>query len=327
MINITKLTPNNYITWSLQVHSLLDGHDLANYVHGSTSIPALTVTANNETTPIPDYTKWRRQDKLIYNGLIGTLSPSIQHVFTKTTTATELWTRLAATYANPSWGYIQQLRLQLKQYPKGDESVDDYMQGLTTQFDQLALIEKPLEREEKVEFIIAGLREDYQSVIDQIEGREKPPSITKVHEKIFTSEAKLMISASSISTSVPAFANVPSCQHQSHNFNGKQTQRQTKPWNSTNQQQYQSSRPDNRNSRGYQGKCQLYGVFGHNVKRCSQLQQSNPASQPGLLLYPFHLWHPRAKFAAAYFNPWVMDIGSTHQRSLQSVTSLAIQWW
>ncbi|XP_010445613.1 PREDICTED: uncharacterized protein LOC104728314 [Camelina sativa] len=171
---------------------------------------------------------------------------------------------------------------------------------------------KPLEHEEQFEFILAGLTKDYRSVIDQIEGREKPPSITEVHEKNFTREAKLMIAVSSISTSVPASDNVASRQHQSRNFNGKQTQRQTQPWNNTNQQKYQSSRPDNRKSCGYQGKCQLCGFFGHSAKHCSQLQQSNPASQSGLLPSPFHLWHPRSNFSAASSNPWVMDIGSTH---------------
>ncbi|XP_010507459.1 PREDICTED: uncharacterized protein LOC104784086 [Camelina sativa] len=192
-----------------------------------------------------------------------------------------MWTKLAATYVNPSWGHIQQLRLQLKQYPNGDKSVDDYTQGLTTRFDQLALLGKPLEHEEQVEFILAGLPEDYKSVVYQIEGRENPPSITEVHEKLLTRETKLLIAASSASTLVPASANVASRQHQTRNYNGKHTQRQNHSWNNNNNhQQYLSPRPDNRSSRGYQGKCQLYG--------------------------------PHANLATASSIPWVMDSGSTH---------------
>lgn len=160
MMNATKLNSTNYITWSLQVHSLLDGHDLAGYIDGSVLAPTQTLTTNNQTRPNPDYAKWRRQDKLIYSGLVGTLSPSIQSVVTKTKTTAKMWKKLSATYANPRWGHIQQLRLQLKQHPKGEKSVDDYMQGLVTRFDQLALLGKPIEHREQVELILGGLPED-----------------------------------------------------------------------------------------------------------------------------------------------------------------------
>lgn len=36
MINITKFTSTNFMTWNLQVHALLDGYNLAGYVDGST---------------------------------------------------------------------------------------------------------------------------------------------------------------------------------------------------------------------------------------------------------------------------------------------------
>lgn len=282
MVNVTKLGSNNYITWSVQVHSLLDGHDLAGYVDGSTPIPAETVTINNQTKTNPDFTKWRRQDKLIYSGLIGTLSPSIQSVVCKTKTAAKMWKKLAGTYANPSWGHIQQLRLQLKQNPKGEKSVDDYIQGLVTRFDQLALLGKPVEHEEQIEFILAGLPEDYKSVVEQIEGRQTPPTITEVHEKLLTREAKLLIAASSVSSHVPASANVATSK--SRPYQGKQNQRQN--WNNNNQHQYQQ-RQDNRMTKGYQGKCQICGVFGHSAKRCSQLQQQPSMPQNGLLPSPF----------------------------------------
>ncbi|XP_010445735.1 PREDICTED: uncharacterized protein LOC104728459 [Camelina sativa] len=156
MVNVTKLTSLNFLTWSLQVHSLLDGHDLAAFAI------------------------WRRQDKLIYSGLLGTLSPSIQSIVSKTTTTAEMWKKLSATYANPSWGHIQQLLLQLKQYSKGTKLWMTICKVLllVSTFDQFALLGKPLEHEEQLEFILTGLSEDYKSVIEQIEGRETPPSLS-----------------------------------------------------------------------------------------------------------------------------------------------------
>lgn len=73
MVNVNKLTSTNYMTWSLQLHALLDGYSLAGYVNGSTPAPPQTITVNDQPTVNPEYTKWCPQDRLIYSGLIGTL--------------------------------------------------------------------------------------------------------------------------------------------------------------------------------------------------------------------------------------------------------------
>ena len=73
-----------------------------------------------------EFTKWRRQNRLIYIGLISTLSPSIQSLFTNTKTSHEVWKSLSSTYASPSRSHIQQLCLQLKNFTKGNKSIDEY---------------------------------------------------------------------------------------------------------------------------------------------------------------------------------------------------------
>ncbi|XP_019100935.1 PREDICTED: uncharacterized protein LOC109132926 [Camelina sativa] len=121
MMNIAKLTSTNYLTWSLQVHSLLDGYDLVGYIDGTSAPQEQTIGSTTPPTPNPSYAKWRRQDKLIYSGLLGTLSPAIQPLVSKTKSSAEMWKQISSTYANPSWGHIQQLRLQLKQASKVSE--------------------------------------------------------------------------------------------------------------------------------------------------------------------------------------------------------------
>ena len=58
------------------------------------------------------------------------------------------------------------------------------MRGLASRFDQLALLGKPLDYEDKIEYIIDGLPEDYKSVVEQVEGRDTTPSIVEIHEKL-----------------------------------------------------------------------------------------------------------------------------------------------
>ncbi|XP_010431283.1 PREDICTED: uncharacterized protein LOC104715589 [Camelina sativa] len=189
IMNITKLTSTNYMTWSLQVHSLLDGYELVGYVDGS-YVPPDQMLTNTDPPTNPAYKMWKRQDKLIYSGLLGTLSPTLQPLVSKTKSSSEIWKTISTTYANPIWGHIQQLRT------------------LTTRFDQLSLLGKPLAHEEQLEFIFGGLPEDFKSVIDQVEGRKTPPSFLEVHEKLINKEAKLMAVAHFNTTTEPTSAHV-----------------------------------------------------------------------------------------------------------------------
>lgn len=222
MSNVTKLAASNYVMWSLQVHALFDGYDLTGYLDGSTPPPAPTITANGTKTVNPAFTKWKHQDKLIYSGLLGALSLTVQPLVSTTQTAAEIWRTLAATYVKPSRRHIQQLRHQLKQCSKSEKTIDEYLQGMITRFDQLALLGKPINHENQIEYILGGLPEDYKSVIEQIKGRDISPSITKIHEKLLNKEAILLSVTSAPSTVVPISANTRPRQSQ-----GKQNQRQS----------------------------------------------------------------------------------------------------
>ncbi|XP_010501874.1 PREDICTED: uncharacterized protein LOC104779197 [Camelina sativa] len=308
MSNVSKLTSLNYVTWSLQVHSLLDGYDLAGFIDGTTPSPSPTVTTNGQTITNTDFTKWRRQDKLIYNGLLGTLSPIVQPLVSTTKSASEMWRSLADTYAKPSRGHVQQLRHELKNLPKGDKTIDEYMQGLTTRFEKLSLLGQPVLHEEQIEYILQGLPEEYKSVVDQFEGRDVSPTITLVHEKLLTKEAKLLSVSTVVPSHVPLSANVATSRPRLSQY---------QPNNRHNQhhnQQY-NSKHDGRMSRGYQGKCKICGVFGHSACRCPQYSQPLSTPPNGLLPTPFCPWKPRANLALSsqsLANPWIMESGATH---------------
>lgn len=92
------------------------------------------------------------------------------------------------------------------------------MQGLAIRFDKLALLGNPVQHEEQIEFILQGLPEDYKSVVDQMEGRDVSPSLTVVHEKLLTKEAKLLAVLSSTSSVAHVSANVATSRQQHQNL-------------------------------------------------------------------------------------------------------------
>ena len=312
MVNITKLTTTNFMTWNLQVTALLDGYDLVGHLDGSTPAPEETITVNDETTVNPAFTKWRRQDRLIYSALIGTLSPSIQAMVTNTKTSNDVWKSLSTTYATPTRGHIQQLRLQLKHYTKGDKTIDDYMRGLTTRFDQLALLGKPLDLEDKIEFIVDGLPEEYKTVTDQVEGREISPSIMEIHEKLINKEAKILATSTpSVNPVVPVTANMATTRSKPHQQRGNNSNWNNNNNNKPNQFQKQEYKP----SKGYQGRCQICSVFGHSARRCPQMPQTSQLQYNNVSTSPFRPWQPRANLALSAPHPstaWLTDSGATH---------------
>ncbi|XP_010468693.1 PREDICTED: uncharacterized protein LOC104748799 [Camelina sativa] len=268
----------------VNVHALLDSYDLAGYVDGSGTAPSPTVSVDGVTSPNADYALWKRQVKLIYSALLGAISVMVQPLLSKAVTAADLWTTLSSTYANPSHGHVQQLRHQLKHWTKGTKTIDAYFQGFTTRFDQLALLEKPVETEAQLEFILEGLPDDYKTLVDQIEGCDTPPLLLELHEKLINFETKLTTKALATS-SLPASANVANYRGNSGS-NGGRSHGQS---NHRGGGQNQSYSRNQYSPRPYQVCCQICGIYGHSARRCSQLHlpsQQSPMNQSSVSSYP-----------------------------------------
>ncbi|KFK34953.1 hypothetical protein AALP_AA5G215500 [Arabis alpina] len=207
MSNVSKLTATNYLMWSIQIRALLDGYDLANYLDESLTIPDATITTGDQTTANPAFTFWKRQDKLIFSALIGAISSSLQPLVSRAKTSSAIWSTLASTYAKPSRGHVRQLKNQLKDWKKENKTIDVYLQGVVTRLDQLAILGTTIGHEEQIDQILGGLPEEYKTVIDQVEGRDAPPSIPELHERLLNHEAKLLSSADISFSPAPVNAN------------------------------------------------------------------------------------------------------------------------
>lgn len=305
MTNVTKLTASNFLMWSRQVQALLDGYDLSGYLDGSIIIPPSTITTDGVVTANPEYQVWKRQDKLIYSSLLGAITVAIQPILATTNTSAQIWETLSATYAKPSLGHYQQLRQQIKTWSKGTMSIDVYFQGFKTRFDQVAILGKPYDIEDQIEFILDGLPDEYKPLKDQLEGREYPPSLTEIHEKLLNHENKLL-AKNATPAIIPVTANLANHRgsYGNNNHSQRQNQGSSRPTKNRSQQTWQQQQfsPRNDNApRGYQGRCQLCGVQGHSARKCSQLQ-SDAASYNSNSRSPSPSptsWQPRANMVTA----------------------------
>ena len=128
------------------------------------------------------------------------------------------------TYAKPSRAHMKQTRQQIQSWKKGSMSINEYFQGLTTRFDELSLLGKALNHEDPIEYILDGLPEEYKTIADQIDGRDTPPSLPEIHEKLLNQEAKLQ-TVSTQTNSAPVTANFTNSRGSSSNNRYQNTRR------------------------------------------------------------------------------------------------------
>ncbi|KAL6320072.1 hypothetical protein AAG906_004470 [Vitis piasezkii] len=80
------------------------------------------------------------------------------------------------------------------------------MQSIKTRADELAALGKPLDQEDLIEKVLEGLDENYQSIIDAVNGRDSTISFDELHEKLINKELSLRnkISSSPLQASAHA---------------------------------------------------------------------------------------------------------------------------
>ncbi|XP_010523508.1 PREDICTED: uncharacterized protein LOC104801833 isoform X2 [Tarenaya hassleriana] len=124
--NMAKLTATNYLTWSIKIRALLQGYDLDGFLD-PTQAPAVSIIANNVSSPNPAYKPWFCQDRLVFSALLGSISAECQALVASATTSATARTTLLQTYGRSSQGHVKLIKDHMRRYTKGARSVDEYM--------------------------------------------------------------------------------------------------------------------------------------------------------------------------------------------------------
>jgi hypothetical protein len=318
-----KLTSSNYLSWKLQFQTLFIGYDLLGYIDGSKPCPSATLTLNETTNSNPAHTLWIRQDQLILNALIGSISPAIIPFIAQAKTAREAWIILATTYAQPSRGRIKQTKSQLKMLTKGSDSVTAFLQSIKAKADELALLGAPLDAEDLTDKILDGLGDEYRELTRAVQARDMPITFEELHEKLLNFEATVL-------PSKPDFLQFPAT--------ANPTNRNSAPWRFPAPSRTPAWRPNNNNnnryppmpssgsftpqgtrpSRPYLGFCQICRIQGHTAQRCPSFRlvpvNSPRNSSPASHTPSATPWQPRANYASNAPRPtsWLLDSGASH---------------
>ena len=331
-----KLTSTNYLAWKLQFQTLFIGYDLHGFIDRSHPCPASLLP--DTTTPNPAYTLWIRQDQLLLNAILGSLSPAIMSFIAQAQTSKEAWTILANTYAKPSRGRIKQVKNQLKHITKGSMGVSEFLQTIKARADELATLGAPVDAEDLSDRILEGLGDDYKELTRAVQARDNPISFDELHENLLNFEASLQHVSHPDQSYFPASAHLanrhstsyrqtPHSIHSPGRHTGwrslsnnssiswRSSSSHNTRFSTTSQSGSPIPRPGCNPSKPYFGFCQICSIQGHTAKyypsfKLISITTSHSTSSP----VSNSLWHPTAHLTTTSTNtpPWLLDNGASH---------------
>ncbi|XP_012840817.1 PREDICTED: uncharacterized protein LOC105961120 [Erythranthe guttata] len=183
-----KLSDDNYLLWRAQLLPYLKGHNLFRFVDGTIHPPPIL---DPDSNPNPDYSIWLQQDQSVMSILISSLSESVIAHILDATTSREVWTILETLFAASSQANIMQTLFQLSTLKKGSDSISVYYRRAKLLMDSLAMAGKVISPSEFVVFLLAGLGQDYDSIVTSITTRADSLSPAQVYAHLLNHESRI----------------------------------------------------------------------------------------------------------------------------------------
>ncbi|KAA8536347.1 hypothetical protein F0562_028825 [Nyssa sinensis] len=189
----TKLTTDNYLLWKVQTSAYLRGQDLYGYVDGTQPKPPEFLSESPDSPPTinPAYSLWKRTDQLVLSVLFSSLSDSILGHVLSCSTAQALWHSVVSMFSSQSQAKEFQIRFQLTNITRGDQSITDYFGKVRFLADSLAATGNLISEKELISYILNGLGPTYKSFLTSITTRSDPLTSHDLYQLLLIHESHL----------------------------------------------------------------------------------------------------------------------------------------
>jgi hypothetical protein len=177
-----QLTPDNYLSWRALLLPLLRSRYMEGYVDGSLPCPPPSH---------PAYHTWVAQDQAILSAIQSSLTPSVSSLVLFATTSRDAWMALHTSFASQSQARAHAIRTELAETKLCDLSITDYFNKMTGLADTLASIGQPLRSEDFTTYILNGLDEDYDNLVENINGRDTPLQPHELYSRLLGREQRV----------------------------------------------------------------------------------------------------------------------------------------
>ncbi|KAK1697568.1 hypothetical protein QYE76_014265 [Lolium multiflorum] len=142
------------------------------FLDSKTEPPAesIIIEKDGKTTkePNPAYDAWVATDQQVLTFLLGSLTPDILVSVIGMDTAAEVWGAIKAMFASQSRTRVSNLRVALAKTRKENMTTAAFFTKMKGLADELAAAGRPIDEEELVEYLLAGLDESYNPLFAAI---------------------------------------------------------------------------------------------------------------------------------------------------------------
>ncbi|KAK1630656.1 hypothetical protein QYE76_004971 [Lolium multiflorum] len=186
-----KLSPENYIFWRAQVQPLLGSHHLLGYVDGTLPCPPAIVDSVNGPVYNPAHRVWTGQDQANLSAIQGSLTPAVSGLIVFAKTSHEAWTILERSFASQFQARVSALRRALGDCQKLDETATSYYNKVKSLADTMASIGQPLTDSEFTSYIVNGLDEEYDGLVEVVNERPTPMMAHELYSRLLLTEQRV----------------------------------------------------------------------------------------------------------------------------------------
>ena len=193
-----KLTRTNYVLWRAQVTPQLRGAGYFGYVDGTMPEPAQFIVKKDkdgkeEKTPNTLHPIWFKEGQQVLGYLLNNLTKEVLVQVTSIATPHELRAALAHMFSSQSRARVNNIRVALSTAQKGTQSVAAYFAQMRALADELAAAGKPIDDDELVSYITAGLDMEYQPLVSANDARTDTISIDDLYAQMSNFDQRLAL--------------------------------------------------------------------------------------------------------------------------------------
>lgn len=177
-----KLGKNNYALWKVQICAAVRGARLQGHLTGTSEKPEaeVTVTADGKSTKKanPAFEDWEALDQQVLGYLLSSLSRDVLMQVAACETAAEVWATIERMYSMHTRARTMNTRFALTNTKKGKMTLPEFFGKMKALGDEMAASTgRPVDEEEMIQHIIAGLSEGYSEVISAVCARPEPMTL------------------------------------------------------------------------------------------------------------------------------------------------------
>jgi hypothetical protein len=218
-----KLDHTNYLMWKFQITEILDAYSLLDHLEDPMPCPpkflldeigCITTEAN------PHFLQWKVRDKALFSLISSTLSPSAISLVMGQTSASGIWRVIKNRYTSISRSSVVNLKRELNNIKKGNDSVTTFLQKIKEARDKLTSVGIHIDDEEILHIVLQGLPSDFHSFTSTMLTKNEPVLFEELHI-LMKIEEDLLKSSMDNTKEIPHMAMAATAGSQS-SWNGNQ---------------------------------------------------------------------------------------------------------